>query len=572
MVAGWLLLTAVLAAARLPVFELWGDVRFTLGVERVTARTGWSSWEIWAHRPMLNRVLMAGADHLTGGAHREQQLYLLGALCCGLVIAWLHRQLRRGLGGVESAGLCAGLLAALVWAPSPTVLQPEWWAALTAVAGVALGLVARRGPSAERLVALGVGLLLAATVLMKLTTIGTAATAWAVVALWCWPHFRARVLRVTVASAAMLVLLGAAGLLVEQERVWLAEMPALNPDPGSLQLCAPWRPPSAECGLQAMLRNVAIASPLVLLLPATTLALVVLTRGRLRLLAVAVPVVGVAGALATTLVQAQWFVYHAAAVPLLAAAWAGWALTRWFRHHGTWLWPLAVPFALTGLASLALLALPTAWRTSREPFLGDLAPAQLPDALAVLVVAGSVAAVGGAVGAAGSGLPRRPAQPLGLVVGASLSLAVTVAAPVLPGVAYAYEHGPAGKTAAGEQERRRQQAALGEGVRAAIGPDTPVVYVAFGERSYWVDNPTHCRYAAATFLQRSVYVPTAHLRSFADNLACLSDPRARFLVREDRWLHLHRVDPAVRQGLEDNFDCSRPTYERSGVTICPRRP
>jgi len=570
----WLLLALVLAVARLPTFQLWGDVRYTLGVERTTARTGWAPCEVWAHRPLLNRVLVAALDGVTVGAHREQHLLLISALLCGLAAWALHVRLRRRLGGLESAGLSAALLAGLVWAPPSTVLQPEWYALLPAVGAIAAAASPRRrSTAAEWRVAAVTGLLLSLTVLMKWTTAGTAATAWVAITIWCWPHHRQRLRRITVASVVLLpALLALQVVLVPHEGQWLLEMPALNPDPGSLVLCPPLQVPDAECGLQAMLLNTHLTSPLLLLLPGAVILLAGASRGQRRVAAVVVPAVGVLAALAAAVVQAQWFSNHYAAAPVLAAAWTGWAVARWWTVTGRLPWSLLASAAVVGLVTGWLLTLPSEVRSSpRRSWLG-WTPGQLVLALCVAVLVGTALLCGRAV--LGLRAHRRRGAPPSRAVAvavAAAALGLGLSAPLLPHAAYAWNHGIDGKTAVGERARQVRDAASGDQIRAAIGPDTPVVYLAFGERSYWVGNPTYCRYAAATFLHRSVYVPTSQLRSFAENLDCLSDQRAAFAVVELDTLKLRRVDPAVRQRLAEHFDCDHPTYQAARVAVCPRR-
>lgn len=116
---------------------------------------------------------MAGLDQLTVGSYREQQLLVWSALICGAVVWALHRQLRYRLGWVESAALCAARLIALVWAPPRTVLQPEWYAIVTAVAAIAVASARPKGAGRSELALATIcGLLLTLTVLMKWTTGG----------------------------------------------------------------------------------------------------------------------------------------------------------------------------------------------------------------------------------------------------------------------------------------------------------------------------------------------------------------------------------------------------------------
>jgi hypothetical protein len=575
--AGWVGLALALAAARLPTYELWGDVRFTLGVQRVTALTGWSAAETWAHRPLTNRLLMAGLDHLTGGPYREQQLLGWGALGCGLVVAALHRRLRARWGALESVGLCAGLLVALLWTSPRSLLQPEWFALLTAVAAVAVAARPATTRSGEWAVAGLTGLWLTATVAMKLTTVGTAAAAWAVIVALCWGQQR-RLVRLTGATLVLVPLvLAVEVLLVPHEGVWLREMSRLNPDPATLGWCLPFAAPEAACGLPELLANELVLSPALLLLPAAVVLLARATSGAGRVAVVLLPVVGVGTAVATTVWQAKWFGHHLAALGVLAGAWLGWALARRLRPTGRPPWALVVPALVAGPVLAALLSLPVAVRVSTAPrWLGLTAASGTALVAAGVAVAALVAALrvsaGPGVGSrwtSAEATGRRPAV-AGVVLGA-LALAAVFVNPLLPRTGFSYDLQSAGTTATTQHATRAAQIALAARIHARIGADTPVVYLAFGERAYWLQNPTYCRYAAATFLQRSVWLPTRGLRGFAENLDCLDDPRAAYVVVESDWFRFDRTDPLVRQRLSAAFDCTRPVLQERSARVCPRR-
>lgn len=259
------------------------------------------------------------------------------------------------------------MLASLVWAPSITILQPEWYALITAIAAVGLaGLAPSRHRLVEPAAGLGSALLLVATVLMKWTTVGTAVAAAAVVVVVCCHRWRQLAL-IAVASVVLLPLtLGLQVLLVPHEGLWLRELPLLNPDSAALQLCRLWPAPTNECGLQILLMNEAITSPALLLLPAALVVLAGTSRGRLRVATLVLPAVVAATTLATTVVQAQWFPYHLAALPVLAAGWLGWALARWARSRPCTVPGLGAAAVLTGAVSVWLLTRPLAVRRSAE--------------------------------------------------------------------------------------------------------------------------------------------------------------------------------------------------------------
>ncbi len=569
----WLGLTALLVAARLPTFELWGDVRYTLGAERVTALTGWSSAEVWTHRPMINRVLMAGLDRLTSDPFREQQLLAWSALLAGGAVWLLHRQLVRWLGWVESAALCAALLVALVWAPAVDTLQPEWYATVTAVAAVGVaGLPRSRHRVLEVAVVLGCALLLVATVLMKWTTVSTAAAAAAVVLALCW-RSRTRLVMIAVASVILLpAVLGLQVLLVPHEGQWLREVPLLNPARGALVWCPVGPAPTTDCGLQILLANEGITSPALVLLPAALVLLAGTARGRVRTAAIALPVVALIATLATTVAQGMWFPYHLTALPVMASGWLGWALARWIRGTPGRVSALSAGVVLAAAVSVWLLTRSFTVRTSTDPLWFGHRPATVAFAAsAVVATAGVILALVdlGRARVAGPDQNGRHWTPALVWVVAVLAVCVN---PLLTTTAYSFDFRADTKTVLVERHKASSFAVLGARVREVIGAETPVVYLSPGERSYWVRNPTFCRYGSPTYLQRSMYVDTSHLVGFEENLACLADPRAAYVVIEPGWFKRARVDPAVRQRLDEYYDCAQPVLVQPFTLICPRRP
>lgn len=574
----WFALTALLVVARFPTFQIWGDVRYTFGAERVTALTGWPSWEVWTHRPMLNRVLMAGLDRLTTDPFREQQLLAWSALAAGAAVWLLHRQLRRWLGWVESAALCAAMLVALVWAPSVSILQPEWYAIVTAVAAVGVaGLARSRHRVVEVAVVLGCALLLVATTLMKWTTASTAVAAAAVVLALCW-HLRARLILIAAASVVLLPLvLGLQVLLVPHEGLWLKEIPHLNRDPSSLVWCPVWPAPIDDaCGLQKLLMNEGIVSPALLLLPAALVLLAGTTASRMRVATLVLPAVAVAATVATTVAQAQWFPYHLAALPVVAAGWLGWALARWTRRTPRAVPALGAVTVLTASVSVSLLTRSLTVRTSPDPIWFGQTPATVAlTASAVLAALGLIVAVVDlrrSFRAARPASVDRPGVRWAPALAWGVAVLAIIANPVLTTTAYSFDFRADTKTAQAERRKAVNFAVLGARVRQVIGADTPVVYLSPGERSYWVRNPTFCRYASPTFLQRSMYVDTSDLASFTENLSCLADRRAAYVVIEPGWFKRARVDPVVRQRLTKYFDCSKPVLVAPFTLVCPRRP
>ncbi|WP_375424105.1 hypothetical protein [uncultured Friedmanniella sp.] len=570
----WLGLAAMLAVLRMPTFQLWGDVRYTLGVERATALTGWSAAATWTHRPLLNRLLMAGLDHLTVGAHREDQLLLLSALLAGLAVWPLATALAPRLGRAEAAAAGSALLAALVWAPPRTMLQPEWYALVLAASAVGVGAHPTTQARRRRAAATASAALMVAAVLMKWTTAGTAATAWLVLVALTWRTERRRLVLLTLMAAVLLPLvLGAEVLAVPHEGRWLTEIPRLNPPADALRWCSPLSVPHDPCHLQSLAFNEALGSPLLLLLPAAVVLLVGTLPGRARWAALVLPVLAVALSVTTTLIQAQYFSYHVAAVPVVAAGWVGWAAASAVRRTGRVPAEIVAPALIAAVVLTGLLARPAAERTSPRAVLLGHSLAAWTYGFSVLVALS--ATVGAVTAVRRTQRLDRPAGPVarrgpaGAVT--ALALLAALALPLLPAIGYSFDGANAGRTALGEQRLATRDAAAGAAIRARIGPGTPVVYLGFGDRPYWVREPTSCRYAAATFLQRSAYRDVDGLASLRENLACLADPRARYAVVQNGWIHLDRADPAVRQSLATTFDCDRPVLTAANLTVCPRR-
>ncbi|WP_375430928.1 hypothetical protein [uncultured Friedmanniella sp.] len=572
----WVGAALALAALRLPSFELWGDVRYTLGVERVTAAAGWPSWQVWTHRPLLNRVLMAGLDHLTRGPYREQQLLAWSSLMAAVAVGALHPPLVSRIGRLAATGLCGGLLVGLVWAPPRSLMQPEWYAVVFGIAAVAVVGQRPRSRRGEWFLALLGAALLTAAVLMKWTTIGTAAAAWTAAALLCRQQPR-RLLRLTVATAVVLPLvLGLELLLVPQELLWLREIPQLNPPDQPLEWCTPLAAPRVECRAQTLVLNETLTSPVLLLLPAAVLWLARAAAGPVRIAALVIPAATIAATLATTAVQGQWFSYHVAALPVLAGGWVGWAAGSVLQQRGRPPWVSLLLMGAATAASVALLSLPTRVRAGSGAVWEGLSAVDLAYALGLGVAAlGLLAAV----------LSRAPVlagderHPFGAFdklrawTGAFVVLLVMVGQveSVLPSTAYSLNTQSANRTAANLRAQRHREVALAARIHARIGTTATVVYLGFGDRGYWLGNPSRCRYAAATYLQRSGYLPAGRLEGFEQNLDCLADPGTAYVLIQTGWVDLPNADPRVQQAIDASFDCGDPVLDEPNTLVCRRR-
>lgn len=571
----WTAAGLVLALLRLPAFELWGDVRYTLGVERVTALAGWPSWEVWTHRPLLNRVLMAALDHLTSGRWREQELLGWSAVISGVVVGNLYGPMARRLGRSAALGLCAGLLVGLVWAPPRTLLQPEWCAVVLALAAVAVSIGRGHRLPGELALALACAGLLCAAALMKWTTVATAGAALTAIALLCRRRPQ-RLLRITVATAVLLPLsLGLQVLLVPHELLWIREIPRLNPPGDSLDWCTPLAAPRPGCRLQTLLLNETVTSPVLLLLPAAVVLLARAGSRPARVAAVLVPAVTIAATLATTVVQGQWFSYHVAALPVLAAGWVGWAVASTVRERGRPPWALVLLLAAAAGADVLLLMLPADVRSGGRALWAGLDAVGLAYGTGLAVAAAALVAVLLPPTWVSLAPPRRPPSRLLtalLPMTAALAVMIGQVSSVLPQTAYSLNTQSADRTATELRLQRRQEVELASRIRRRIGASSTVVYLGFGDRAYWLGNPSRCRYAAATYLQRSGYLPAGRLQGFGENLDCLADAGTSYVYIQKGWMDLDHADPRVRQAIDDNFDCDRPVLDERNTLVCARRP
>jgi hypothetical protein len=109
-------------------------------------------------------------------------------------------------------------------------------------------------------------------------------------------------------------------------------------------------------------------------------------------------------------------------------------------------------------------------------------------------------------------------------------------------------------------------------VRQAVGgPDVPVTYLTFGDWTYFIGNPTTCRYPSPLFLQRTAYtLRQVGTPSYQENLACLSASGSRWLIWDPSWFSLKRTPASVQAVIANEWDCSAPKAVRE-LRLCPRR-
>ncbi|NUR49261.1 MAG: hypothetical protein HOV71_14105 [Hamadaea sp.] len=536
------LLPALLLTLWLP---LNGDVAYAVGGLEAAGRGGVSVWDVFVARPIAYRLFLAGLDDfraLLPGTDSWAGKNAVVRLAADLVVIGvgivLHLGLRRFCRPSVAAVSALATTAALLISPPWHFLQPDWVAAMAGVLAVGAACAPRRW----WLGAVLGGFATFLTVAVKLATAPIAVIALLLIAALC-------VRRALWTAAAAAVFTGLWYLLTKQflpwEWTWFADQAALVHD--SPIHHAPNLTDFRKFRMAAY--DVMIMSPIVVLAPA---AVIVLARRRLRWYALAVVIAGLS--VSSAYAQGEWFMYHFAVVPVLAAGVWGAAFGRDRRAR----LPLGVGLVAASLASMVLVRQPVDWRLAQ---LGSVSKAYL--AAAVLIAGWTVLAL------------RRPgpdpdrAGRWTTVLGTGAATVAMLAAS-LPGSPYAFS----GYNADARNVMGVRNAAY-EDLSTRLGRDTPVLYLAFGSLAYKMGNPTTCRYPSPQWLQRGTYVPQARTYpSYADNLRCLTDDTsARYVVISPRWFSVARADPQVRALLAARFDCSAQARVPApgDLVVCPAR-
>ena len=528
----WILIAAAVATLLVVGYPLNGNLRYETGVHRVS---GFSAADTFSHRPMLFRLVSAGqawlptqASALFGEPGSFQRAWafeagyrLLGFIACAAAGVLLARGLRRWLGSAAWAYGLAGY-AALVFT-APATGEPDWWAAVLAVAAVgAAGLSARAwvGGAAS-------GVLLAGVALMKLSTLPIALAALAIIV--ALDRRRGGI----AGASAFLAGCATIGLIVAlapHEIAWLLDIRALQP---------PLWTADTPAELFGYLANLAARWPTIALLPAFFVG---------APLREAVPgAVAMALAAAGFVAQGQYFGYHAVPLVVLSAALAVATLRR---SHGLLRWPLLAWIGWTAV----LFVLPAPWRLAHEGVLFRVTGgAVLLFALAQAVAIGRRLRL------------TRAASTRWAAVLALLAMLATQT----PWSAESLSLGTASKTSAANLAALRSDLADAARIHAVIG-DEPVAYLTFGATTYLVGNPTHCRYPSALFLQRPHAAEKVSAATRDENLGCLVEPSARWLVWDRDWLH-RKGAPADLLAVIDTTWACEAAIVIDGLTLCPRR-
>lgn len=506
------------------------DGRYVLGVLRTTRAAGIPFTDAWAHRPVLMRAIMAVIDVQNETAIRVL-LSLLALLAAGAMANGLRRYV--GGGAATLMGFC--IAVSLVLAPGWDFAEPEWWAVVLTVAGVGVALHGRDRWTLTTAV-LG-SALLAAAVLVKYTTLPTMITGLIVIAL----VDRSQALRATVSTLIATPFgLGVGLVTSEHEWQWLRDMPALNPSPSWVVI------PQTLEGLT----NLAIIAPITLAIP---VAAVLLARADQKPVSVIWPLGLTLLLMVPYVVQQQGFLYHFAAIPVLAAGMSCWAGIRSLRA-----WRV-VPAPLIGTLVAGSLVGVLAF---------VLGPRQRDDAWPCFAVGLGILAVAGALWAwfapSRFGYPASRTVPVTSPAVLMMAVCLPLCVALSPKQTYSFSMAHSRVTVASDDGSR---------IPAPIGDLTDVVYLSFN-LPYRMGLPTPCHYASPTFLQRATGARAAQIeatQSFGENLNCLSNPRARYLIIEGDWFPIAHANPQVTARINENFVCSEPLASAPGVIVCPRR-
>jgi hypothetical protein len=547
--------SAVLVAVGLVLAGLLGlngDVQQTIGGINVAGEGPFGAVDVFTHRPLVYRLIVGGLHAPAsllgepGSDAYELGFRILGmalaAGAAGLLAAGLRRYLPRAPALAAAAVIGTVLVLATPWG----FMQPEWVAGVIAVAAVGAGLLPRR-PVIGAVIG---GLLAAAVVAAKLATAPIAVGLLIAVAL----VDRRRAGWMAVATACWVAAWIVWSLSVPGERMWMPDMVALAPG-------APWRSGISLAEVDWALRSVgskALAQPVVLMLPiATAILCTGRTRARAATVIVLVILAGVL-ALAPLAVQGVWYLYHAEALPIVAAAVLGLATGRVLsERNGSGLAALAVAtLVVSGVAAYMLSLEPTARGAHvRSPLL--LA------AVVSVLLAGLLPVAGGI----GRAMWRRR---IPTIVAAGMAATLSLPA-LLPASAWSFDPRITGRSNATWRVQSVRQREHMTKLSQAIGRPTEVLYLAYGDVAYYMANPTDCPYPSPAFLKvatRAEYVES--LATYRDNLDCLTDADEPYAVVQPGWLFDGPRTTTIRELLDRSFDCSRAIVE-AGIQACPRR-
>jgi hypothetical protein len=512
-----------------------GDVRYEIGTQTTSPA---SAAGTFTHRPLMYRLIMsvlilparAAADGVVW-FERAMRLESLALACAAGLLLWVG--LRRHWPEV-AATLALTVTAALALLGPSLVLEPEWVAVVATVAGIGMALALPSRPPWGALSAVLGGLLFMVAAAVKVVTLPIAVIG--LLALLLVDRRRCLIAMVA-AGLGGLVYVGIVALAVPWEFQWMLDSAAMVPARGG---------PKVAAEAQVFLGNVAMIWPTVTLLPAALVGL-----PRTHLLAGTV-----AGLLAwlPVAIQNQYFVYHAAALPVLGAA----CLYGVLRRAGA-LFALPV-LAVSGWTYYVLTTDPD-WRVDHQPQLFTVA-AVTAGVMVVLSLGWRVWRIFRPRSAG----PRPVATLLATVI-----LTATWLPAIAPTAAESVTLSTRDDTVAAHRRAAEGQLVWATSMRKRIGADTPVTYLTFGTTNYLLGNPSTCEFPTSVFLQRSRSVRRQEgTPTWRANLRCLTDKPGEVVVWDTQWFLLRRQPPEVRAAFAAAFDCKRG-FTDGRIRVCPRR-
>lgn len=527
----WVVVAAGVAGVVLLGFMVNGNVRYQVGVGRVS---GYSVAETFSHRPITFRLFSAAQAWLPEQVSRlagpptswpgivvfEAGFRLFAMLAAAGAAVLLWRGLARRC-GIRAWPYGMAAFAVLAFT-APATGEPDWMAALLTVAAVGAGLLWRPGLGGS---VAGVSLALAA--LVKISTLPVALAG--LVVLWAVDRRRGWIAALA-ALVGGLVAVGLIWWLAPWEIGWLLDIRALQPDPWT------W---AHAVEARDYLMDLAARWPTVALVPAFFV--------RPRPAEAWTAAAGLALAAFAFVYQGQYFVYHSIGFVTLSTLLAVRTIQR---SRAALRWPLLALTAWT----LILFVTSAEWRLAH--------PLRLHLITGIWI----------AVLAAWQWLALRRRPTLSRVRSdwwAGLLVVGAMLATQTPFSAEALTLGTAGRTSASSAAALRTDIADAAGVHALIGQDTPVAYLTFGADTYTLGNPTRCRYPSALFLQRAHADQLVSPATRQENLACLTNPDAHWLIWDRTWLHRRNAPADLLATIDSTWDCAAAVLI-DRYTLCPR--
>jgi hypothetical protein len=502
-----------------------GNLRYEAGVKLV----GGSAASTFSHRPLGFRLLMDGVFRVARAGTSTVAGFELAVrvLLAGLTVgasAVLWRGLKRR--SVSAAGWYGVVAAGALFLLGPiSAGEPDWLAVVLVIAGVGAALSGDRRPWLWAMVA---GVLLLAAAAMKIVSLPTAMLGLVAVGLLD----RRQMLRCLVASMIVGVAYVLATVIwVPWEIQWLLDIRTVQNSARAELDEAP-----------SFFLHLCLDRPLLLALPAVW----VWADRRERLVGAGAVTVGVAMVVA----QGQYFEYHAIPLVVVSAI----VVLRGLMGRVSTAVGGATLLLVGGCTLLTMVS--QRWVNSHERW------------WAVGLVASAVVMVGYAVMVT----PRRlDVRAPALLLAASVTMAL-----MYPGASpwaakllrAANADGERPSTSVDTRSRDQQIAAR---VHTVIGgPDVAVTYLTFGEWTYFLGNPTSCRYPSPLFLQRTRKPARLDTASYRESVACLTAVDSRWLIRDTTWFRVQPQPAEVKDLLAREWDC---THEIAidELRLCPRR-